>query len=53
MKKLILIASACALLAACGGASLPDPTATPFPDPPAELMRPAQELKTLEPHAPG
>lgn len=52
MKKLILIASACALLAACNGnPELPDPAATPFPTPPAELMRPAQELKTLEPHA--
>jgi hypothetical protein len=54
MKKLILIASACALLAACGGgASLPDPAATPFPTPPEELMRAPKELKTLETNAPG
>ncbi len=50
MKKLFLIVSACGLLAACGGTNLPDPTATPFPEPPAELMRPPQELKTLDNH---
>jgi len=49
MNKLILIASL--LLSACGGANLPDPTTTPFPDPPAELMRPAQTLKPLETNA--
>lgn len=49
--KLTLIASMALMLSACGGAaSLPDPKATPLPTVPAEFMRPAQPLKTLEPH---
>lgn len=48
MMKLLLIASIL-FLGACGTTpELPDPTATPFPNPPAELMRPPQPLETIE-----
>jgi hypothetical protein len=47
MNKLLLIASLMSLTACCPTVMTPEPT--PFPQAPAELMRPAQTLTPVQP----